>query len=191
MARQGDMTMNVSRVITAIVLAAAFAAAPALANGAPPESAAPAGAMEAAGGDEMEQAKGAQPPRAAGMDQEITPPVSGAGAEAVAPAVGGEGTTERRIGAVTTSPMPPTIRKVSVLIESTPPNCDIEIDGVYVGSTPVQLSLKEGVHHVKISREGYLPWAKAVKAYHGLYVSPALVSESTRSADIKESASAR
>ncbi|MGK7344816.1 MAG: PEGA domain-containing protein [Candidatus Nitrospinota bacterium M3_3B_026] len=185
--------MRVFELAVAVFFVAALAAPPAFANGVP-ESATPAdGAMAgSAEAKEMKKTESAGPtPPSAEADQEITPPVSGAGAEAVAPAVSGEGTTERRIGVVTTSPMPPTIRKVSVLIESSPSNCDIEIDGVYVGSTPVQLSLKEGVHHVKISREGYLPWAKAVKAYHGLYVNPALVSESARSADIKESASAR
>lgn len=121
--------------------------------------------------------------------QEVMTPVSGAGAEAVD---GGLDRAQRaRMGAVTTSPMPPAIRKVSVLIESSPTNSDIEIDGVYVGATPVQLWLKEGVHHVKISREGFLPWARAVKAYNGLYVSPTLVKESTRKADVTESASAQ
>ena len=89
--------------------------------------------------------------------------------------------------AVVLTPTPYMVRKVSVLFESNPSNCDIEVDGVYVGVTPLEVTLKEGVHGVKISREGYLPWAKAVKAYNGLYVNANLVTESTQKHDITES----
>ncbi len=94
-------------------------------------------------------------------------------------------------GAVTTTPMPIMIRKVSVLIESTPTNSDIELNGVYVGSTPLQVSLKEGVHHLKVSKEGFLPWVKTVKAFNGLYVSATLVKSSTIKGDVTKSATAQ
>ncbi len=93
-------------------------------------------------------------------------------------------------GAVTTTPMPIMIRKVSVLIEYTPTNSDIELNGVYVGATPLQVSLKEGVHHLKVSREGFLPWVKTVKAFNGLYVSATLVKSSTTKDDVTKSATA-
>ena len=92
---------------------------------------------------------------------------------------------------ITTTVLPPTIRKVSVLVESNPSNSDIEVDGVYVGATPVQITLKEGVHHVKVSREGFLPWEKSVKAYNGLTVSPTLVQESVIKRDTTRSATTK
>jgi len=125
--------------------------------------------------------------------EKLETPVSGAGVESVtasSAAMSGKA-PPRRTGVLTTTPMPPTIRKVSVLIESSPSNCGIEVDGVYIGVTPVQVSMKEGVHHVRISKEGYLPWERPVKAYHGLYVNPTLVQESTRKRDLTESATAK
>jgi len=53
------------------------------------------------------------------------------------------------------------------------------------------VSLKEGVHHVKISREGYLAWEKPVKAFHGLYIGAALVKESSTKRDVTASATAQ
>jgi len=94
-------------------------------------------------------------------------------------------------GAVTMTPMPIMIRKVSVLIESTPTNSDIEVNGVYIGATPLQVSLKEGVHYVKVSKEGYLAWQRTVKAFNGLYVSATLVKTSTTKDDVTRSATAQ
>jgi len=94
-------------------------------------------------------------------------------------------------GAVTMTPMPIMIRKVSVLIESTPTNSDIEVNGVYIGATPLQVSLKEGVHYLKVSKEGFLSWQRAVKAFNGLYVSATLVKTSTTKDDVTRSATAQ
>jgi hypothetical protein len=110
-------------------------------------------------------------------------PVTGGGADATGAHVG-ETFEKVPTAVITTTALPPTIRKVSVLIESNPTNADIEVDGVYVGATPVQLSLKEGVHFVRISREGRIPWERSVKAYNGLTVSPTLVEESTIKRDV-------
>lgn len=117
--------------------------------------------------------------------EEAATPTTG-GDAAMPGAQAGEGK-----GAVTTTPMPVMIRKVSVLIESEPSNSDIEVNGVYVGTTPLQVSLKEGVHHMKIRREGYLSWERAVKAYNGLYVSATLVQQSTVKRDETTSATAQ
>ncbi|VAX21732.1 hypothetical protein MNBD_NITROSPINAE02-815 [hydrothermal vent metagenome] len=119
------------------------------------------------------------------------PPVSAGGAEA--PPVGSMKNTpsKRREVAITTAPMLPLTRKVTVLIESEPASSGIEVDGVYIGATPIQVTLKEGVHLMKISKRGFLSWEHAIKAYNGLYVNAKLVTESTRKGDITESASAK
>jgi len=97
---------------------------------------------------------------------------------------------ESEKGVITTTPMPLIIRKVTVLIESTPTDSGIEVNGVYIGTTPLQVTLKEGVHHMKVRKEGYLPWERTVKAYNGLYVSANLVKESTTKRDVTQSATA-
>ncbi len=108
-------------------------------------------------------------------------PITGGGAESASP---GRIKQEPALPtAITTTPMPPLIRKVTTLIESSPTSCDIEVDGVYVGTTPVQLSLQEGVHFVRLHKEGFIDWERTVKAYNGLVISPTLVSESTYKED--------
>jgi PEGA domain/PDZ domain len=52
-------------------------------------------------------------------------------------------------------------------ITSTPPNADIEIDGSFVGNTPSSLALAEGQHAVKITKNGYKPWARNVRTSKG------------------------
>lgn len=113
------------------------------------------------------------------------------GGSASSPVVRAEEMEAEQRAAITVTPMPYMVRKVSVLVESTPANADIEVNGVYIGSTPLQVSLKEGVHHVKISREGYLAWEKPVKAFHGLYIGAALVKESSTKRDVTLSATAQ
>lgn len=107
----------------------------------------------------------------------IAPAVAGGGAQ-VASAMTQAPKEQKVETVVTTTPIQRMTRKVSVLIESSPDNCDIEVDGVYIGVTPVQVSLKEGVHHMKIARAGYLPWSRTVKAYNGLFVNATLVQSS-------------
>ncbi len=128
---------------------------------------------------------GAQAETMTGNIQAETP-VTGGGAASTVEV--GETFRKNPTAVITTTILPPTIRKVSVLVESNPANADIEVDGVYVGATPVQIALKEGVHHVKVSREGFLPWEKSVKAYNGLTVSPTLVQESIIKRDTTRSA---
>jgi hypothetical protein len=116
-------------------------------------------------------------------------PVSGGGAQSARES--NRAKEKRKQVMVTTSVLPPMVRKVSVLVESEPSNSDIEVDGVYVGTTPVQLSLKEGVHHVRLAMPGYIPWERSVKAYNGLTVSPTLVHEEKIKRDITRTATSQ
>ena len=122
---------------------------------------------------------------------EPSPMGPSSGGSASSPVVREDEMEAEKRAAITVTPMPYMVRKVSVLVESTPANADIEVNGVYIGSTPLQVSLKEGVHHVKISREGYLAWEKPVKAFHGLYIGAALVKESSTKRDVTASATAQ
>lgn len=65
--------------------------------------------------------------------------------------------------------------KVKVEVAPTPNNCDIEINGVYQGSTPTSIELTSGVTvTVKLTKAGYLPWEKAIAATSGMRISPEL-----------------
>lgn len=119
--------------------------------------------------------------------QAITP-VTGGGAESPVNAVK---KTEPEVSSVAPAPLPYVTRKVSALVESNPSNCDIEVDGVYVGSTPVELQLKEGVHAVKVSRSGFIPWEKTVKAYNGIFIHATLAQESSRKFEVNETVKAK
>jgi hypothetical protein len=78
----------------------------------------------------------------------------------------GEAAYEPRLVASNVEPE----RKVNILFESNPTNAELMINGLYVGSTPVQVPLQRGVHNVKIYSTGHDQWERQVKAYKGLRV---------------------
>ena len=49
-----------------------------------------------------------------------------------------------------------------MLIDSTVPNCDIEVDGTFAGNTPSQLALPAGTHNISVAKKGYRRWVKTV-----------------------------
>ncbi len=57
---------------------------------------------------------------------------------------------------------------IMVAFTSEPTGADVVVDGVYMGATPVDLPLKEGIHVVKISKGGYQPWENKVNIYQGM-----------------------
>ncbi len=63
-----------------------------------------------------------------------------------------------------------TKKVVSVLFESSPPTAELIVNGLYVGTTPVQISLHEGVHFVRVLLPGHKMWERQVKAFQGLRV---------------------
>lgn len=66
---------------------------------------------------------------------------------------------------------------VKVQFMSTPAGADIEIDGIYMGSTPATIPFQKGVHTVRISMAGYESWEKKVMFFEGLKVNPTLGKE--------------
>ncbi|MEP0355524.1 CsgG/HfaB family protein [Paraglaciecola sp.] len=51
---------------------------------------------------------------------------------------------------------------ISVQVQSVPSEADVEVDGVFYGNAGDTLSLPSGMHTVKISLPGYVPWEKKV-----------------------------
>lgn len=49
-----------------------------------------------------------------------------------------------------------------VSIDSNVANCDIEVDGVFVGNTPSQLSISPGKHEIAIKKKSYVTWSRTM-----------------------------
>lgn len=60
-------------------------------------------------------------------------------------------------------------------ISSTPPGADIELDGSFVGNTPSSIGISSGEHNIKLTKNGYSPWERKLKASTGaVKISPEL-----------------
>lgn len=66
------------------------------------------------------------------------------------------------------------VNKYPILFESNPPSADVVVNGLYVGSTPVQIPLTDGVYNVRIMLSGHGIWEQQIKAYQGLRISAML-----------------
>lgn len=49
-------------------------------------------------------------------------------------------------------------------ITSTPPGADIEVDGVFLGNTPSEITVQEGQRRVKITKKGFAPYERVIQA---------------------------
>jgi uncharacterized Zn-binding protein involved in type VI secretion len=47
-------------------------------------------------------------------------------------------------------------------IEASVPNCDIEVDGSFVGNTPSVLNLAPGKHEIVVKKAGYQDWSRSM-----------------------------
>ena len=60
---------------------------------------------------------------------------------------------------------------VQVEFDSDPQGASVEIDGIYIGSTPFTYGLEEDkVYMVRITYPGYAPWEMKIKVFEGLRV---------------------
>ena len=59
------------------------------------------------------------------------------------------------------------VGNVSVNVKANVDGASIEADGAVLGSTPAQISLKPGLHHLRISREYFATWEKTVNVFEG------------------------
>src|ERR1700722_6996407 len=49
-----------------------------------------------------------------------------------------------------------------VTVEANVPNCDINVDGAFVGSTPSKLTLSSGKHEITVAKKGYAAWTRTL-----------------------------
>jgi hypothetical protein len=47
-------------------------------------------------------------------------------------------------------------------VEANVPNCDIEVDGNFVGNTPSTISLPSGKHEIVVKKTGYQDWSRRI-----------------------------
>jgi hypothetical protein len=52
-------------------------------------------------------------------------------------------------------------------VEASVPNCDIEVDGSFVGSTPSTLNLAPGKHQIVVKKTGYRDWTRSMMVGSG------------------------
>ena len=54
-----------------------------------------------------------------------------------------------------------------VTIQASVANCDIEVDGSFVGSTPSTLNLAPGEHDIVVKKAGYQDWTRSMTVASG------------------------
>jgi len=62
---------------------------------------------------------------------------------------------------------PPKASTAKLAIASNPSGADIEVDGSFVGNTPSEIEVAAGDHEITVSKSGYKPWQKKLKALGG------------------------
>jgi rubrerythrin len=55
-----------------------------------------------------------------------------------------------------------TMQQATLAVSSTPTGADIELDGVFVGSTPSTLTVGSGKHTIRITKTGYISWERKI-----------------------------
>lgn len=54
--------------------------------------------------------------------------------------------------------------KAKLTISSDPPGADIEVDGVFLGNTPSDLTVSEGQRVIRVTRKGFKPYERSIQA---------------------------
>jgi hypothetical protein len=57
--------------------------------------------------------------------------------------------------------------QASLVIESTPPGADIEVDGGFVGNTPSTVTVTPGSHDVSVKKKGFADWSRQLNVTGG------------------------
>jgi hypothetical protein len=61
----------------------------------------------------------------------------------------------------------PMVAAASLTIDASVPNCDIEVDGSFMGNTPSTLNLARGQHEIVVRRAGYKDWIRIMNVGGG------------------------
>jgi hypothetical protein len=61
----------------------------------------------------------------------------------------------------------PAMPLASIVVKSTPPGADINVDGKWMGSTPSTIQLAPGEHEISVEKEGLRPWQRTMTVTAG------------------------
>jgi|HubBroStandDraft_1064217.scaffolds.fasta_scaffold29930_5 hypothetical protein len=61
----------------------------------------------------------------------------------------------------------PTVELASITVKSTPPGCDINVDGKWMGSTPSTIRLAPGEHDISIEKDEMRSWQRRMTVTSG------------------------
>jgi len=70
---------------------------------------------------------------------------------------------------------PSKLEKVVMALISTPSAAEIEVDGVFMGNTPSELSLEPGLRRIRVLKKGFLPYERTIQITAGS--KPSIVAE--------------
>jgi len=57
--------------------------------------------------------------------------------------------------------------EASLVIESTPPGADVELDGSFVGDTPSTVTVAQGSHEISVKKKGFATWSRKMSVTGG------------------------
>ena len=82
------------------------------------------------------------------------------------------------LGGFENSTLPGEQPEITVAVSCTDNPCDLELNGVYVGSTPTEIALPAGnASDIKISKTGFQAWNKRVQPREGMQINVELAPE--------------
>jgi diacylglycerol kinase family enzyme len=64
-------------------------------------------------------------------------------------------------------PVATVVQQSSISVDASVPNCDIEVDGNFMGSTPSTLNLTPGKHQIVVKKTGYQDWSRTMMVAGG------------------------
>jgi hypothetical protein len=64
-------------------------------------------------------------------------------------------------------PVTTVVQQSSITVDASVPNCDIEVDANFMGSTPSSLNLTPGKHQVVVKKTGYQDWSRTMTVTSG------------------------
>jgi len=77
-------------------------------------------------------------------------------------------------------PVPAQPVQASLVIDSTPPGADIEVDGGFVGNTPSTINVTPGNHEISLNKKGFADWSRKLNVTGGsIHLSAELEATST------------
>ena len=68
---------------------------------------------------------------------------------------------------VAAAPAQPVQAQASLLVDSTPPGADIEVDGGFVGNTPSTIGVAQGAHEICVKKKGFSDWSRKLNVSGG------------------------